>query len=506
MQAPLPPHDGKLPSVRIVGFTGHRRIHHADTIAGALRSELAALQKLGGELIAISSIAVGADTIFAEEVIRAGIKWIVILPMARELFRDDFTPEEWTRAERLIAQAAEVRTLRGKERPQVYVDGGKATVDESDFLFAVWDGKPAQGPGGTAEVLAYAKMLGRAITVFREDETGVSKIDPALVPTVEYLPEDLLRAMGPLVPLPPPPQSLRDHFEACDNLATQTAPNFRHKTMRMAAYHLTATLVAGVSLTISALHVPFPLIYLSGLKVIFVSLALWILLSLRSTHTHEIWLRHRLRAEYCRSILATWHCRNLVEPVTFHEVPELRDLSQSALLLRLEKDPKLEVDIKAFRADYAHHRVMTQWHYFRNEGDKAQAKAGPLRARYWAYTFAAVICSVILFVLRFGSSTFNRENFSGSPWYVQVGMILLDVSPLAFPAMASFTLARMAIEDVDRRVGRFRDLQSKMHSTLVDLSFCGSWESLSHSVEKTEKILFNEVLEWYSISRYSATD
>ena len=64
----------------------------------------------------------------------------------------------------------------------------------------------------------------------------------------------------------------------------------------------------------------------------------------------------------------------------------------------------------------------------------------------------------------------------------------------------------MAVEDVDRRIGRFRDLQEKMRLALIDLSFCGSWESLCRSVGKTEKILFNEVLEWYSISRYSATD
>jgi len=182
MQPPLPKTEAKLPSVRIIGFTGHRHLKNPEAVAAALQAELAHLQKAGGEIIAISSIAVGADTLFVEAVIRAGIRWIVILPMARELFRDDFTPEDWARAERLIAQAAEVRTLRGKGRPQVYVDGGKATVDDSDGLIAVWDGKPAQGPGGTAEIIAYARKLGRDVTIFREDDTGVRKIDPALPP------------------------------------------------------------------------------------------------------------------------------------------------------------------------------------------------------------------------------------------------------------------------------------------------------------------------------------
>jgi len=326
------------------------------------------------------------------------------------------------------------------------------------------------------------------------------------VPAAEYTPEDLLKAMGPSTELPPPPRSLLDHFKVCDDAATRMAPNFRRNTLRMAGFHLAATLLAGLSLAMNALHFPFPTIYLSWLKVLFVSLALWILVSLRRTHAHEIWLRQRLAAEYCRSILATWHCRDLVEPVSFHEMPELRDLAQSALFLRLEKDRQALVDLKAFRSAYAHDRVMVQWSYFRDEADRAQAKAGPLRTRYWIYTVAAVVFSLTLLALRYGSPAFAEDNLSSSPWLVQAFMVLLDVSPLALPALASFTITRMALEDVDRRVGRFRDLQNKMRITLVDLSYCGSWESLCRSVERTEKILFNEVLEWYSISRYSATD
>jgi len=178
MQPPRHETEAKPPSVRIIGFTGHRHLKNPEAVATALKAELAARQKTGGEIIAISSVAIGADTIFAEAVIQAGIKWIVILPMARELFRDDFTQEDWARAERLMAQAAEVRILGGTERPQVYIDVGKATVDDSTCLFAVWDGKPAQGPGGTAEIIAYARNLGREVTIFCEDDTGVRKMDP----------------------------------------------------------------------------------------------------------------------------------------------------------------------------------------------------------------------------------------------------------------------------------------------------------------------------------------
>jgi len=34
-------------------------------------------------------------------------------------------------------------------------------VDLADLLIAVWDGKPARGPGGTADVVAYAASAGK---------------------------------------------------------------------------------------------------------------------------------------------------------------------------------------------------------------------------------------------------------------------------------------------------------------------------------------------------------
>jgi hypothetical protein len=503
MQPPISKTEGGLPNVRIIGFTGHRHLQNPSPVATALRSELAALQKEGGEFIAISSIAIGADTVFAQEVIRAGIKWVVVLPMPRELFRNDFTPEQWAIAERLISQAVEVRALRGTERPQAYVDGGKATVDESDHLLAVWDGMVARGPGGTADVVAYARMLGRKITLFREGPGGVEKIDPANLPSAESRPEDILATMGPRSELPPPPQRLLDHFKACDMVATETF--FRRDTLRIAICHLGATIVAGLSLCMHAHQFAFPTVYLSWLKFIFVSLALGILILLRFTHKHEIWIHKRLMAEYCRSILATWHCREPIEPVSFYEVPELRELAQSALFLRLEENPREAVDLNAFRANYAHGRVMEQLCYFRGEADKAQAKSGPLRTRYWIYTVAAVVFSALVLGLQLVFHAFARDNFAAFPRWEQALLVLLDVLPLVLPALASFTITRLAIEDVDRRIGRFRDLENKMRITLVELSYCGSWESLCRAVTRTERILFNEILEWYSISRYSGT-
>jgi len=41
-------------------------------------------------------------------------------------------------------------------------------------------------------------------------------------------------------------------------------------------------------------------------------------------------------------------------------------------------------------------------------------------------------------------------------------------------------------------------MKRHMHQAMVDLVHCHSWEAVLHVVKKTEKVLLNEVLEWYS--------
>jgi hypothetical protein len=494
--------EGKLPHVRIVGFTGHRHLKNPEAVAAALREELADLKKGRGELIAISSIAVGADTLFAREVLKAGIKWVVLLPTTEELFQHDFTPEEWAVAKSLMQQAAERRPLPGTERPQIYVDVGKATVDQADCLIAVWDGLPAQGPGGTAEIVDYAQILRRKTILFREEGSGVKKVESP-PRSSRATPEVLLHALGPYVELPPPPQILVDHFKTCDAEAARTAPRFRFYTLMMAACHLLATLAGGLGLALHAHESAsgWFVILVGLMKFYLVAAALGIMLYFWRTHRQEVWLRQRRAAEYCRSVLATWHCYYSIEPDSFHEVHQLMALARSALFLRLEYK-RDDVTVQAFRVAYAHNRVMDQLKYFRQEAKKAKAWMFPLRVAYLSFTLLAFATSAMLINLQTGNSTLFLDYDHLTPGW-KFFRYCLEVSPLTFPALASFTITWMAINEVDRRLGRFHDLQEQMRLALIDLTYCTSWEGIRVSVEKTEKLLFKEVLEWYSMAQDS---
>jgi hypothetical protein len=54
--------------------------------------------------------------------------------------------------------------------PRGYFEAGKAIVDRAGVLMAVWDGTRAQGAGGTAQIVSYAREKGHE--VIRVDPTA----------------------------------------------------------------------------------------------------------------------------------------------------------------------------------------------------------------------------------------------------------------------------------------------------------------------------------------------
>jgi hypothetical protein len=45
-----------------------------------------------------------------------------------------------------------------RSKQESYFAAGKKVVDATDLLVAVWDGKPAKGLGGTADIVKYARQ------------------------------------------------------------------------------------------------------------------------------------------------------------------------------------------------------------------------------------------------------------------------------------------------------------------------------------------------------------
>jgi hypothetical protein len=101
-------------------------------------------------------LADGPDSIFAEEVLDHGGQLEVVVPAER--YRDDLPAAHHPTYDRLLGQAADVQRLPFRDSTEeAHMAGSEAILDRVDRLVAVWDGQPARGHGGSADVVQAAK-------------------------------------------------------------------------------------------------------------------------------------------------------------------------------------------------------------------------------------------------------------------------------------------------------------------------------------------------------------
>jgi len=164
-----------------VGITGHRPPLLDDEAEAMARPWLTeVLQELAGAAAEIglshpvlfgappliprfvSPLAEGADQLGARVALEMGYRLHAILPLQPEDYRTDFDIAGLTGFNALLSRADSVEQLpeQAGARAESYAFAGRATVENSDVLIALWDGEPARGVGGTAEVVAHALSSG----------------------------------------------------------------------------------------------------------------------------------------------------------------------------------------------------------------------------------------------------------------------------------------------------------------------------------------------------------
>ncbi|GAA3565791.1 hypothetical protein GCM10022222_57000 [Amycolatopsis ultiminotia] len=151
-----------------IAITGHRGLPDASTrlVDAALRAALA--ENADGQLVGVSCIADGADTLFARAVLDAGGRLVVVVP-ARQ-YRDGLPADHHPVYDALIAHASDVIRLDHEESTSTaHMDASIRMLDGADRLMAVWDGQPARGYGGTADVVDAARQRGLPVTVVWPD-------------------------------------------------------------------------------------------------------------------------------------------------------------------------------------------------------------------------------------------------------------------------------------------------------------------------------------------------
>lgn len=150
-----------------IAVSGHRGMPPAteQLVDQAIR---AALARLDDSLTGLSCLADGADQIFARAVLDHGGQIEAIVPAVR--YRDGLPAAARAGYDQLLARAASVRRLPFIDSTsQAHMAASKLMLDMADQLWAVWDGRPARGYGGTADVVARARSTAMPVRVIWPD-------------------------------------------------------------------------------------------------------------------------------------------------------------------------------------------------------------------------------------------------------------------------------------------------------------------------------------------------
>lgn len=147
-----------------IGVTGHQDIP-AEALDYVTRGINEVLDSVEDSLVGVSSLAVGADQLFASLVLERGGRLEIVLPSSS--YEETFSrAEDLRRFYSLLDRAATVETLSFAESTEeAYLAAGCRIVDLSEVLLAVWDGEPAKGKGGTGDIVKYAMRRGIRVEV-----------------------------------------------------------------------------------------------------------------------------------------------------------------------------------------------------------------------------------------------------------------------------------------------------------------------------------------------------
>jgi hypothetical protein len=148
-----------------IGVTGHQTLDPGQRwswVETRLRDILVSNSR---HAVSWSSLAPGADQLFATVSLSVGIPLHVVIPFPG--YTDQFSPSDQLEFKRLLPCARVVETLVSDETDpeSLYMAAGQYIIDQADLVLAVFDVMHHRGRGGTADIVDYARKLSRTLFI-----------------------------------------------------------------------------------------------------------------------------------------------------------------------------------------------------------------------------------------------------------------------------------------------------------------------------------------------------
>jgi len=156
----------------VVGVTGHRNLVDSET--SGLKEKIRGLLLKINELyphtpvVVLTSLAEGGDLLVAEVAKAMGLRIVAPLPLPKDLYLREFRSRHSKQAFEDLCQYAnafelplvddnsrESVSVEGNARSKQYAQAGVYIASHCQILLALWDGRPSDDLGGTAQVVQY---------------------------------------------------------------------------------------------------------------------------------------------------------------------------------------------------------------------------------------------------------------------------------------------------------------------------------------------------------------
>jgi hypothetical protein len=301
-----------------IGISGKRNINHneKEAVRKSIETNIRTILKEHNatEFIGYSSLAIGADTIFADIVVNVfKMQLHIALPFPIEEYKNDFiTNEDILKLNSFLGKTKEIEAVtttlptNTNERNEYYFNAGKFIVDNCNEVIFVWDELKPAGKGGTAEIIGYYSEK--------------NNIVPVKYIATNPVTEDLLH------------MEIIKEYELSNNRAMQSRDDYK-LIWKLAI--ILGWLAVGLFAANTAFHFEglFNLIAVS-VEFVLVIITFSLIIKAKRKDYHGKYLSYRLRAETLRIIKHYYHSNKEIKLSTF---TLLNDKELSALVDKINQ-------------------------------------------------------------------------------------------------------------------------------------------------------------------------
>jgi hypothetical protein len=524
-------HRTQIPATLRIGVTGHRNLTDMQAVMvgdsvvkvlGLLDGWLSRTQQHSPHtFVAVSPLAEGADRIVARKVLEWPIvdkrftpKLEVVLPFPEYEYVTDFSGHSSHEEFRsLLDQARSVHTLK-KRRPATgaYVPVGHYVVHACDLLIAVWNGLPANGKGGTGDVVEYARSLGQSIFIINPvdgtitEEWNKERMLKSLEPLDRFNGERLDEAMvdkfveARFISLEKKAKASGLPLRVIDQLKIDLLPQYARASLlakRYQSYYmwsgaliylLSALAVIAVAVQTLFYHGPPILIWAECLMIMMILALMW---ALEHFELHRHWIDYRFLAERLRISIFLSAAGIGFKPLKYPPYFSLNQQSDywivKAFGWTLNENPKVDMQgtFEASKNFLLKAWIDDQLSFYKKKFEKNERTMRRL-------DFIGYALFLITLVAALAHAT-DIERFL--PTIFEVGSSLIFIA-IVFPMVGALLVGFQVQREYKRNAERYKQMIDPLSSISAQIRLADDKEKIADLLEKANDLMLKENQDW----------